>query len=409
MGRNNFFCQIVVRTFFCIPGLTAGSLAFSLALEIQKPTNVNKPGFLFAHDDGINSVLLVTSLVPFSRDAIFEIKNQSAESPAARSISIVTDAITWPNEVKALPSALGAKNWVSVAGGFLVPGKGQGNISFLNLESRQVVKITETPNVFYHRVEWHDMNQDGRLDIVTARANKPMIGPATSEMLWLEQPESLFTGEWVEHTMIKGPDVYFRGSDLDHDGNVDFLAAEFFGKKLSFIHQDLNTKEWKRSVIDDTIGSCFDLSFVDLNLDGKTDLLLTNHEKNAEMSAVFAYEIPDNIETKWKRHRLLTHIPTTQGGIGQASPGEAIAFSPSKALEPSKPWIAISGDGSQKLWILEPETQNSDDWNYKASTPLETQSSIGRIEITDFNHDGYREIHVPAYDDNLIYTLNFHE
>ncbi|MEI8027708.1 MAG: VCBS repeat-containing protein [Pseudomonadota bacterium] len=409
MQRSHLFWQIVVRTFFGIPGLSLASHAFSMELEIQKPTNVNKPGFLFAHEDGSDSVLLVTSFAPFSKDAIFEIKNQSAESPSARSISLVTDAITWPNEVKALPSSLGAKNWVSVAGGFLVPGKGQGNISLLNLESGKVVKITNTPNVFYHRVEWYDMNHDGRLDIVTARANKPMIGAATSEMLWLEQPESLFTGEWIEHSMIKGPDVYFRGSDLDHDGNVDFLAAEFFGKKLSFIHQDRNTKEWKRAIIDDTIGSGFDLSFVDLNLDGKTDVLLTNHEKDAEKAAVFAYEIPDNLETKWKRHTLLAHIPTTQGGIGQASPGEAIAFSPSKALESSKPWIAIAGDGSQKLWLLEPESQDSDDWNYKASTPLETKSTIGRIEITDFNHDGYREIHVPAYDDNLVYTLYFHE
>ncbi len=409
MQRQQLFWKMMVQTFFAIPGLTLGSHAFSLSLEIQKPTNINKPGFLFAHEDGNESVLLVTSFAPFSKDAIFEIKNQSAKNPAARSVSLITDAIMWPNEVKALPSSLGAKNWVTVAGGFLVPGKGQGNISLLNLESGKVVKITHTPNVFYHRVEWHDMNHDGRLDIVTARANKPVFGATTSEMLWLEQPESLFTGEWIEHSMIKGPDVFFRGSDLNHDGNVDFLAAEFFGKKLSFIHQDQNTKEWKKSIIDDTIGSAFDLSFVDLNLDGRTDVLLTNHEKDAAKAAVFAFEIPDNIENKWKRHTLLTQIPTSQGGIGQASPGEAIAFSPSKALESSKPWIAIAGDGSQKLWLLEPKNQDPSDWSYNATTPLETKSTIGRIEITDFNHDGYKEIHVPAYDVNLIYTLEFHE
>ena len=409
MSRTLAFRSRANQTLITVLSLNFASNAFSLELKIQEPTKIQKPGFLYAHEEGNEKTLLVASLVPFSKDSIFEIRNQSTENTAARSISLMTDAITWPNEIKPLPPALGAKGWVSVAGGFLVPGKGQGNISLLNLESGQVVDITKIPNVFYHRVEWHDMNHDGRLDIVTARAHKPMFGPGTGEMVWLEQPQSPFSQEWIEHPMIKGPDVYFRGSDLDHDGNVDFLVTEFFGKKLSFIHQDAHSKEWKKSIIDDTIGSGFDLSFVDLNLDGKTDVLVTNHEKNADMAAVFAYEIPSNLDSKWKRHTLLTQIETTQGGIAQASPGEAIAFSPSKALDASKPWIAIAGDGSQRLWLLEPNTQDPNDWTYKSSIPLQTQSTIGRIEVSDLDDDGYKEIHVPAYDANLIYTLKFQD
>ena len=409
MDRMQVLCRVDVRSLICALSLASSPTALALNLEVQKPTPIKKPGFLFAHEESDEKVLLVASFAPFSKDSIFRLENQGAENPAARSISLVTDAITWPNEIKALPSSLNAKGWVSVAGGFLVPGKGQGDISLLNLASGQVLKLTNSPNAFYHRVEWHDMNQDGRLDIVTARANKPMIGSTTSEMLWLEQPESLLSEGWKEHPMLKGPDVFFRGSDLDRDGNTDFLVTEFFGKTLSFVSQDLNTKEWKRKVIDNTIGSAFDLSFVDLNLDGRTDVLVTNHEKDAHKAAVFAYEIPSNLDSKWKRHTLLTNIPTTQKGIGQASPGEAIAFSPSKSLESSKPWIVIAGDGSQKLWLLEPKSQDPNDWNYSSSTPLETKSTIGRIEVTDFNHDGYREIHVPAYDADLIYTLKFRD
>ena len=383
--------------------------ASSVQLDTLLPTKINKPAFLFSYNDGKSQDLLVASFAPFGTDSVMRLSNPNNEDPAKRIVSVLTTSITWPNEVKAIPNELNLNGWVSVAGGFLVPGKSQGAITLLNVKSGEIVEITQSRNFFYHRVEWHDMNHDGRLDIVTARANKPTFGSASTEMLWLEQPASPLKDKWIEHTMISGPDVYFRGADLDRDGKMDFVAAEFFGKKLTLIHQKPNSDEWTRDILDDTLGAAFDLSFADLNNDGKTDLLVTNHEGQASKASVFAYEIPDHMNEKWQRHTLLTNIPTTQRGMNQASPGEAIAFTPSKKLLHQKPWIAVAGDGSQKLWLLEPNSEVKSDWSYKSSTPLETKSTVGKIEITDLDQDGLKEIHIPAYDDNLIYTLKIRE
>jgi hypothetical protein len=383
--------------------------ASSVKLETLTPTKINKPAFLFSYEDGKTHDLLVASFAPFGADSVMRLTDPGNPDPEKRKISVLTTAITWPNEVKTIPPELKLNGWVSVAGGFLVPGKNQGAITLLNVKSGEVVPLTKSGNFFYHRVEWHDMNNDGRLDIVTARANKPVFGQTSAEMLWLEQPASPLKDKWTEHIMIEGPDVFFRGADLDKDGKMDFIATEFFGKKLSLIQQDAKSGKWTREILDDTVGAAFDLSFADLNNDGKTDLLVTNHEGQASKASVFGYEIPNRLKDQWVRHTLLTNIPTTQRGMNQASPGEAVAFAPTKKLTHQKPWIAIGGDGSQKLWLLEPSSEETSDWTYKVSTPIETKSTIGKIEVTDLDNDGNKEIHVPAYDDNLIYTIKIRD
>lgn len=383
--------------------------ASSVKLETLTPTKINKPAFLFSYEDEKSHDLLVASFAPFGADSVMRLTDPGNPDPEKRKISVLTTAITWPNEVKSIPPELRLNEWVSVAGGFLVPGKNHGAITLLNVKSGDIVPLTKAGNFFYHRVEWHDMNNDGRLDIVTARANKPVIGQTSAEMLWLEQPASPLKDKWTEHIMIEGPDVFFRGADLDKDGKMDFIATEFFGKKLTLIQQDMKTGKWTREILDETVGAAFDLSFADLNNDGKTDLLVTNHEGQASKASVFAYEIPNRLKDQWVRHTLLTNIPTTQRGMNQASPGEAVAFAPTTKLIHQKPWIAIGGDGSQKLWLLEPSSEESSDWTYKVSTPIETKSTIGKIEVTDLDNDGNKEIHVPAYDDNFIYTIKIRD
>jgi len=411
------FASILSKTAACA-AIALSNMGFAVQLKQLKPTKIEKPGFLFSYQEEGYNDLLVASFAPFGTDKVLRLTNPFEEQPEIRSIRTLTKDVIWPNEIKSVPASVLGSGWVTVAGGFLVPGKGQGAITLLNIQDNSVIKLTQTPNFFYHRVEWHDMNQDGRLDIVTARANKPMVGNTETEMLWLEQPQDLENGIWNEHFMVKGPDVFFRGGDLNQDGKLDFVVTEFFGKKLSFISYENGV--WERTIIDDTIGHAFDLSYVDLNRDGKTDLLVTNHEAKAEKAAVFAYEFPEmkydssrkssRAHAKripWRKHVLLSNIPTTQKGMNQASPGEAIAFSPHTTLDGQKPWIAVAGDGSQKLWLLQPVNQSKNDWNYKFTTPVSTSSTIGRIEVADLDHDGWKEIYVPAYDANEIYTLKF--
>lgn len=55
------------------------------------------------------------------------------------------------------------------------------------------------------------------------------------------------------------------------------------------------------------MGSPFDVQYIDLNNDGRKDLLVTNHQGAANQSAVFAYTVPENWKTDpWPRYVLAT-------------------------------------------------------------------------------------------------------
>jgi hypothetical protein len=67
-----------------------------------------------------------------------------------------------------------------VGDGFLVPGKSTGSISVIkNLEDNhsKVIELShEKKGWFYHLALVIDMNNDGRKDILTARATKSLLG-----------------------------------------------------------------------------------------------------------------------------------------------------------------------------------------------------------------------------------------
>lgn len=72
---------------------------------------------------------------------------------------------------------------ISVAGGFLVPMKTHGSISLYDTSSnppKGPYYITNNRGAdsswFYHRIVWKDMDGDGDLDVLTARAQKPILG-----------------------------------------------------------------------------------------------------------------------------------------------------------------------------------------------------------------------------------------
>ena len=106
-----------------------------------------------------------------------------------------------------------------------------------------------------------------------------------------------------------------------------------------------------------------------------------------------------------KRHTLLTGIETRQKGIKQASPGTILAFHPVKVMPNSstKPWILVSGDGSQRAHLLVPaKGAEQDDWTYAEHIIWNAESTVGQSTVGDLDDDGQMEIMIPAYDTNKV-------
>src|SRR6185436_12722606 len=96
----------------------------------------------------------------------------------------ITTKINWPNSVTQVPSEIFGPNYVVVGSGFLTPGSTTGAVTVANLFNQELFAIVATKkDYFYHKVLFTDVNGDGRLDAVAARAKKPIIGSSDGEIV----------------------------------------------------------------------------------------------------------------------------------------------------------------------------------------------------------------------------------
>jgi hypothetical protein len=418
---------------FC-PPLLAGDPPLPVPRSLGVIT-VNRPAFLalLPFSPGGELGLVISSFRVFGKDTVRTVPRIGevlGELDTIESV-LLSDSVVWPNEVTRTPEGVFDFGSLTVAGGFLVPGKGRGAVSLLPLRSdapfwaHAPVKLTaDRPGWFYHRAMWRDMDGDGGLDVVTARGRKSAFGGAKGRLVWLRQPPGLegvsslarhrleADAPWQENVLLEGPDVHFRLHDLDDDGIEEILAAEFFGRRLTLSwfqarEGALADRELETRVIDDGLGAAFDLGVVDLDGDGRRDLLVTNHEPDAR-AAVFAYDVPDDLrQGQWRRHPLLDGIETRQGGMNQASPGQAIAFQPRPGATEGRPWILVAGDGSQRAHLLIPEAEAPGTWGYREEILVDAGATVGQCLAADVDGDGYSEVFVPAWNHDKLHVFTF--
>jgi len=330
---------------------------------------------------------------------------------------VIPGSVTWPNEVKEGNTEIFGGNGIAVAGGFLVPFKSNGGIWYSPQNEQgdftNWVNLYQKNGWFYHRIEYYDVNQDGKLDIITCRARKSLFGGTDFRLVWLEPSDrSNPLDTWVEREINSNCDTYFRIVDLQDKKRL--LSPQFFGKKFTLITSDngnfFNDGYTEKVDIDRNVGAAFDTQYVDLNNDGKLDVLLSNHQGRGESptGSVYAYEVPDDIyKSEWKRHTLAEDFPVKNPLPNQASPGDIYAFYPKVDDKQNKPYIAVSGDAAFAAYVLIPKSQDPNDWTYDLTVLHDCGGTVGSLAVGDFNQDGYSDIIVSCYDGNNMVAYTY--
>ena len=78
-----------------------------------------------------------------------------------------------------------------------------------------------------------------------------------------------------------------------HDNTFILFASEFFNHKLSVYEINKGDGKLLRSrVIDNTIDQAYSVKYLDIDGDGKHELLVNNHETDNSKAAIFLYDIP---------------------------------------------------------------------------------------------------------------------
>lgn len=397
--------------------------------------NVPKPGFAYFVPSTLNNTyhLAISSFngVPYSSDYIFYFSNfsQNYSTPYTQ---LNNKNLLWPNEAShtdltLLTKSIDPYGGLIAPGGFLVPTKENGGIFYYPFTSKDKSNITLSAPYelslasqgkvkwFYHRVKLVDVSGDGKLDLLTCRSYKPIVGSTLVQLVaFILDEESLV---YVEKVILNDVcDIFFDVADLDHDGRVEIIASGFFIEKLNIIYSDDPKNSFlngnvKIKTIDPSGGKLFDVKITQLDNSGNLELLVTNHQGNKDLikGSIYVYQLVGlNVRNgTWSRNVVYDNFPVLKSGINQAAPGGAKAFYPNlREQNSSRPYLLVSGDGAEYAYLFEP-TQ-SGQLSYKLVwTQLYKGFTVGGTSVADLNGDGFSEVIIPIYESNTcyVYTL----
>ena len=345
-------------------------------------------------------------MVPNIRDAV-----KAGDVSDLDPVQLDTPKFEWPNDVQAVPQDVFGERAIVVPDGFLVPGKSDGGVYIVRMDATELTKTTETVTIskkkgyFHHMGYWVDLNGDGRKDFITARSNAKA---GEGELLWLEHPEGgLDSGEmWTEHVLGNMADVSIEVDTLpQYKHEVVVFAAQFFDEKVS-MHR-VSTRDGslvQSKVIDDgTIMSAYNVSLVDLNGDGKKELLVNNHETKDKDDGIWAYPFPnDPMNDDWTRFTVASDFKNAFSlAVPNMAPGFAYAVWPNGYKKHERAHIFVAGDGDHAAHALYP-TGDSSQFEYENTIFDNAKGTVGCLAFSDLDDDGWQEIWMPNYDKGNI-------
>jgi len=339
----------------------------------------------------------------------------------------------WPNNPDYMPSSVGGAEGIVWTSGFLVSSKTDGQLQLYDTTQEPPsgpynIASNDNTDWAYHRVVWKDMDNDGDLDAITSRFFLPLVGEASTQVLYLENPGTGFSEGWAEHIITElGGDVHFAVKTLDAGGRPYdcILLGEFFNRRLSVVWTENVTGDWSDQasieyrVFAPNSNQPFDVLVEDFNEDGTEELMVTLYDNAAGVGRVEVFFFPADFRTDNFTNIIVAEgfVPNDIPGGGEVmSPGSPKIFYPSSAYanelaldgRPHKPWVMLSGDDDGCMYILYPDTEDRTDWTYQKQTLIDTQGYIaGKMATGDFDNDGYTDVLVAGYSTGKLYLYTY--
>lgn len=392
----------------------------------------NVPAYTFLIDvtNNGNPDLLVNGFEAFKAGSVGLVGDAAAtaDGMSTAQVSTIFDDLFWPNYVFRAPEGVWDAGDVTlvVADGFLLPGSTPGNVYALHLTDGELVASESLTGskanilhygIFYGLAEMRDLRGDGTYDILATRVHTEGFGTwEQAHLVVLTRPDDPNEEqEWEYTELIEGTDFAFVCRDfVDADGarKLAIVSGSFVNSRLSLYEADLSTFPptiSEEALIDDTAGAIYSTQVLDLDGDGKDELLVSNHMDNATLAAVYVYELPEST-SEWystvskeglTRHMIANNFQVLNPGTGKAAPGFPVPYYPSVESATGTKHIVVQGDDNGAVYVLSP-TDTA--WEYEKTELRLYGDRVGLPSIADVDNDGYMEMFVPDYANNLVHA-----
>lgn len=171
-------------------------------------------------------------------------------------------------------------------------GSDKAALAWYEVKDRAFVKRTVSDRSYGHGIGAGDVNGDGRTDILTPQG-------------WFEAPDWKWRPEWKEEKALG----FMHVLDVDGDSRNDVVTSYAHDYGIFWL-QNMGAGKWTRHVIDDSFSQAHALTVVDLNGDGRKDLLtgkryMAHNGRDPgerEPLGIYWYELLPGKRLEWVRH-----------------------------------------------------------------------------------------------------------
>jgi hypothetical protein len=149
--------------------------------------------------------------------------------------------------------------------------------------------------------------------------------------------------------------------------------------------------------------------YVDIDHDGKEELLVNNHETDNSKAAVFLYDVPEDLhEGQFVKNVIASGFKVVRNlGNTNMCPGFPYPVYPDPSHQSGYAYILIAGDGDHSAHLLRPTGDPEEIYSKELIKNFE--GTVGAITTSDVNQNGWMEFYVANYDKGYIEVYEFYD